>query len=126
MKSVFKSIGAVIAGVIIIVVLSVVTDMILEKTGVLPVQSQGLFTPYLLLALTYRTVYAAVGGYVTAALAPKNRMKHIIALEIIGTIMGILGVIAGWNLSAHWYPIALVFTSFVAVWCGGKLVVSKK
>lgn len=125
MKNKLKSVGAVLAGVVVIVVLSIATDAILEKFGLM---GQGYLDNdwHLALALTYRTVYAFIGGYVTAALAPSNAKKHIIALEIIGTIMGTLGVFAGWNLSHHWYPIALVFTSFAAVWYGGKLKIEKK
>ena len=122
-----KSIGAVVAGVIVIVVLSVVTDMLLEKIGFFPSPSQGLFdTNLLVIALLYRTAYAAAGGYVSARLAPSKPLKHVKALLIIGTFFGILGVIGGWNLSQHWYPISLVITSAVAVWFGGKMGINRK
>lgn len=62
-----------------------------------------------------------LGGYVTAKLVPANRKRMVIILGIIGTIAGIVGVIIGWNLSAHWYPIALAVTGFPLVWLGGKL-----
>lgn len=121
-KKMFKSIGAVFAGIIVIVLLSVVTDMILEKIGVFPSPDQGLFITWMLVvALTYRTIYAVIGGYFTAALSPDKPMKHVMILNGIGVVMGSLGVIAGWNLSQHWYPISLVITSVVAVWAGGKL-----
>lgn len=125
-KNVFKSIGAVVAGIIVIVVLSVVTDMILESVGIFPPPDNGLFDPWMLLvALAYRTVYAFFGGYITAALSPQNPMNHVKVLLGIGTVMGILGVIGGWNLSAHWYPIGLVITSAFAVWYGGMMKMKK-
>ena len=116
-----KSIGAVTAGVVVIVLLSVVTDYILESIGFFPPPTEGLFdTRLLLFALAYRTVYAAIGGYVTARLAPTPKIKYVKILLVIGTVMGLLGVAAGWNLSGRWYPISLVITSAIAVWYGGK------
>jgi hypothetical protein len=125
-KRTLKSIGAVLAGFLTVFILSSVTDFILEAVGVLPSldvqQSQGLYdTNLLILALLYRSLYTVLGGFVTATLSPGNPMKHVIILGIIGTIAGIIGVIAGWHLSAHWYPIALAVTGFPLIWLGGKL-----
>ncbi len=126
-KNVLKSIWAVLAGILTVVILSIATDAILEAVGFFPPPSKGLFDPTLLLiALIYRTVYAFLGGYVTAKLAPAKPKRHVKILLIIGTVMGLLGVIAGWNLSQHWYPISLVITSALAVWYGGKFGMKKK
>ncbi len=118
-----KSIGAVLAGFFTVAILSIATDTVLEKAGIFPPPSEaGLFVTWMLVvAFIYRSVYTVLGGYVTAKLAPGNVMKHVLALGILGTIGGILGVIAGWNLSEHWYPIALAVTGFPLVWLGGKL-----
>jgi|SRR6185369_3530189 len=126
---ILKSIGAVVAGFLTVVVLSVGTDAILEAAGVLPPQTQhAVYTSWtlLLLALVYRTVYTVLGGYVTARLAPQKPMKHVVVLAILGTLGGIVGVFAGWNLSEHWYPIALAVLAFPSVWYGGKLAKKKK
>lgn len=123
----FKNIWAVVAGIITIVVLSIATDFFLEKIGFFPPISAGPYSSvFLAIALIYRTIYAYLGGYVTGKLAPNNPRKHVTILLIIGTVMGILGVIGGWNLSAHWYPISLVFTSAAGVWYGGKLGMKEK
>jgi hypothetical protein len=126
-KNVFKSILAVVVGFLVVAALSVATDFVLEALGIFPPPSeQGLFIWWmLLLAFIYRSAYAVLGGYVTAMLAPQNPMKHVKILAIIGTIGGILGVIAGWNLSDHWYPIALAVTAYPLVWWGGKLRLKK-
>ena len=117
-----KSIGAVLGGFLIVVILSVATDTVLEKAGIFPPPTEGLFITWMLvLAFAYRTVYTVLGGYVTASLASANPTKHVKILGIIGTIMGCLGIVAGWNLSQHWYPIALAVASFPSVWHGGKL-----
>lgn len=117
-----KSIIAVVAGFLTVVVLSTVTDKVLELSGIFPPPTNGLFVPWMLaLALVYRTFYTILGGYVTALLAPQNAMKHVWILAILGQIGGIMGVIAGWNLSAHWYPIALAVLAIPSVWLGGYL-----
>ena len=121
--SFLKSAGAVIAGFLVVVVLSTGTDAVLENVGIFPPASeQGLFITWMLaLALAYRTVYTILGGYVTALLAPQNAMKHVWILAALGQLGGIMGVIAGWNLSAHWYPIALAVLAIPSVWLGGWL-----
>jgi hypothetical protein len=79
----------------------------------------------LVVAFVYRSLYTAVGGYITASLAPSNPLKHVLVLAILGTIGGIMGVIVGWNLSDNWYPIAIAVTGFPLVWYGGKLRLKK-
>src|SRR5258708_5034593 len=108
-KNIFKSAGAVIAGFIVVVILSVATDFILEKLGIFPQQSDpGAATAWMLFtALLYRTLFTIAGGYVTAFLSPNRPMKQVTILGIIGTLAGIGGAIGGWNLSSHWYPVML-------------------
>lgn len=124
---VLKSIGAVVAGFLTVVVLSVGTDAVLEGIGFLPPASkpEAYVSWMLAVALLYRTIYTVAGGYVTAKLAPSNPKKHVIVLAILGTFGGIMGVIAGWNISENWYPIALAVLAFPSVWYGGKLAMNK-
>ena len=117
----FKSIGAVFAGMLVIVFLSIGTDYALEKLGVFPQVEEGLFAPWMLvLAFVYRTLYGIVGGYVTATFAPTHPMRHAIILGIAGTIISILGLVKSWDMSSHWYPIALIITALPSTWLGGK------
>jgi hypothetical protein len=118
-----KSIGSVLAGFITVVVLSTGTDALLEKVGIFPPPSEmGIYITWMLvLALIYRTVYTVFGGYVTAWFAPQNPMKHVWALAILGQLGGLAGVYAGWELSAHWYPIALAVLAIPSVWLGGTI-----
>lgn len=118
-----KSIGAVLAGFISVAVLSVATDFVLESAGILPPQSapEKIVPWMLLLALAYRSIYTILGGYITAWLAPGNKMNHVYALMVLGGIGGIAGAIGGWSLGNHWYPVALAVTGPVFVWIGGKL-----
>ena len=118
-KSVFKSIGAVLAGFLVIVILSVGTDAVLEQTGVLP--RGALFDAgLLLLALLYRGIYSVIGAYVTARLAPQSPMKHALALGVLGIFVSGLGAYAGRDLGPAWYGLALVVVSLPLAWLGGR------
>lgn len=117
-----KSIGAVIAGFLTVVILSVGTDAILEKSGIFPAPQNGLFVTWMLVvALAYRCLYTVAGGYVTACLAPDRPLFHARVLAVIGLFGGAAGIVAGWNLSAHWYPIAIFISAYPLTVLGGKL-----
>jgi hypothetical protein len=61
-----------------------------------------------------------------AKLAPAHSMKHVWVLAALGQMGGIAGVVAGWNLSAHWYPLAIAVTAIPTVWLGGYLATKSK
>ncbi len=75
----------------------------------------------LVLALFYRSLYTAASGYITAIFAPQRPMRHVAILGIIGILVSATGAVVGWNLSQHWYPVALVIIAFPCAWLGGKL-----
>lgn len=105
-----KSIGAVLAGLVTIVVLSSVTDTVLESTGVFPrvavQQEQGFDAPWMvLLALACRSVYAA--------LAPNRPMRH-------AAILGIVGI------APVWFTILLLVLGLPCMLLGGKRRTSRQ
>jgi hypothetical protein len=121
-KNIFKSIGAILAGMVAGAVLSVVTDLVLEKTGVFPPPKPGLFAGWMLsLALVYRSIYTILSGYVAAALSPNKSMHHAVILGAIGVVITILGSVANWDKSAAWYPVALIVVTLPCTWLGGFL-----
>ncbi len=121
-----KSIGAVFAGFLTVVLLSVGTDSVLESAGIFPSPEHGFFITWMLIvALAYRSIYTVAGGYVTAHFAPSTPMKHVTVLASIGTVAGIAGIFIGWDLSQHWYPIAIAVTAFPLTWIGGWLKTKK-
>lgn len=120
----FKKIGAVFAGFLTVVILSIATDAALEKGGIFP--EQGLFVTWMLvLAFFYRSVYDVIGGYVTARLSPERPERQVMVLGILGTLGGMGGVIYGWDMSDHWYPIALAVTAYPLTTFGGKIWMKK-
>ena len=123
-KNTVKSIGAVLVGFITVFVLSVGTDLILEKLGFFPPANkpEAYTAGMLMLALIYRSIYSVAGFYLAARLAPGAPMRHAIILGIIGTVFATLGAIANWDRSANWYPILLVLVTLPCAWLGGRLV----
>jgi hypothetical protein len=114
-----KSIGAVLLGFITVFVLSILTDLVLHKAGLMP-YGTGLGTGWLLIALAYRTAFTILGGYITAKLAPQNPMKHAIILGCIGMVAGTIGAIMMSDLGPAWYAWGLVVLAVPSTWLGGK------
>src|SRR6185312_1765906 len=119
MPPILRSILAIIAGIVVVVALSEGTDQVVRMLG----YSFDVPDPTRMFALAtfYRCLYAVLGGYVTARLAPSSPVMHAVVLGVIGTIPAVAGVIVMWSLGNHWYPIALAVTALPCSWLGGKL-----
>jgi hypothetical protein len=124
-RRILRSIGAVFAGFVVVVVLSLGTDWALRSTGVFPPWGQPMSDALFLLATVYRTLYAVAGSYVTAWLAPHRPMKHALAGGLVGLVLSTVGAVATWDrgpdFGPHWYPLALVATAMPCAWAGGRL-----
>jgi hypothetical protein len=119
-----RSALAVIAGLILIVVLSLGTDQLFHSLGVYPPWGEPILDPILNgLALVYRIVYAIIGCYVTASLAPYKPLSHAMGLGVIGVILYTAGAITTWNVGPNWYPIALIVAAIPASWIAGRLYI---
>jgi len=123
-RRLLRSAVAVFAGFVAIVVLSLGTDQILHMLEVYPPWGQPMRDPgLLLLALAYRIVYAVIGCYLAARLAPRNPMRHALVLGAVGLVLSTAGAVATipMDLGPAWYPIALVLTAVPCAWLGGAL-----
>jgi hypothetical protein len=124
-RPVLRSVGAVLAGLLATVVLSLGTDVVMYATGVFPPWGQRVGDALLLLATAYRTVFGVAGGYITARLAPDRPMQHALAGGLVGLAISIAGTVATWNagpaFGPRWYPLALVVLAMPTAWAGGKL-----
>jgi hypothetical protein len=118
-----KSIWAVAAGVLFIVVASTLVDIVLHLTDVFPPMDQPIDDALALLATSYRVVISIGGAWLTARLAPNQPMKHALILGYVGVALGLVGLVATWNLGLgpRWYPIALVVLAIPQCWVGGKI-----
>jgi hypothetical protein len=83
---------AVLAGFLVIVVLSIGTDQILHATGVYPPWGQNMADSLFVLATAYRILYGILGCWVAARLAPDRPMGHAMALGWIGVLRPSRGV----------------------------------
>lgn len=124
-----RSILSILAGFIVVVVLSVGTDILLHLIAGFPRLGEVYTDKQFLWAAIYRTIYGSVGSYLTAALAPARPMKHAIVGGAIGFLLNLLGTVATWNhvpsLGPHWYPLSLLIGTFPTAWLGAQLYIWK-
>ena len=123
-RQILRSIGAILAGLVVGIVLSVGTDAAMSAIGVLPPIGKPAASGPLLVATVYRTIYGVLASYIAARLAPYRPMLHAMVLGILDFIVSVVGVVFTWNKGAeygpHWYPIALVILALPAAWVGGQ------
>ncbi len=120
-----RSVAALLAGMVTGAVPVLATDAALHATGVFPSSPQPASDALLLLATAYRVVYGVAGSYLTAGLAPNHPMRHVLVLGVLGTVLGIVGVVVTWGradvVGHEWYPIALAVLAIPQSWLGGVL-----
>jgi hypothetical protein len=124
-RRLWRSVGAVVAGLLAIVVLSTATDMVLHATGVFPPLGRPMSDALFLLATAYRIVYGVAGCYTAARLAPDRPMQHALVLGVVGLVVSIAGAVATWNrgpaFGPKWYPLAVIAIALPCAWVGGRL-----
>ena len=125
-RTAFKSIWAVLAGFIFVVIISITTDLILVKTEIMK-QPFDLNSSWLIIfVIFYRSLFATIGSFLTAKLAPEKPMRHSMIGGAIGFIISIIGAIAMWDKPPHWYAISLIITTIPCAWLGGQLFLNKR
>jgi hypothetical protein len=123
----FRSITAVAAGFVSVVVLANGTDMILvAAAGLQPLaepQHEGRGLSWWLLATVsvYRPFYSVVGGYLTAWLAPCRPLRHAVVLGVVGVLLSVYGAVSSWGRTPGWFTVALVVVVLPASALGGWL-----
>ena len=124
-KKTLGSVGAIVAGALAGIVLSIGTDVMLRTDRIFPAISQPMSDSLLVLATAYRTVYGVAGAYLTARLAPARPMFHALVLGSLGFVVSAIGAVSTWNhvpsLGPHWYPLALVALAIPTAWLSGEL-----
>lgn len=118
-----RSVWAILAGFILIGLLSFGTDAIMHAMSPWAYDEKGGTTnlPILLVSMIYSAVYGVVGCYVAARLAPSRPMLHAMILGGIGVL--VTGVINGalWGHVPAWWSIANVALVLPLAWIGGRL-----
>jgi hypothetical protein len=120
-----RSLWAVLAGLLVIVVLSTAVDMVLHATGVFAPPGQPMAAGLWVLAAGYRFVFGVLACYLAARLAPDRPMRHAFALGIVGLGLGLAGVIATWGrgdaFGPAWYGLVVMIMPLPCAWIGGRL-----
>ena len=118
-----RSIWAIVAGFLAVVILSIGTDVFLHRLSIFPPLGQRMADPLFVWATVYRTIYGIFASYLTARLAPNRPMWHAMLGAGIGMLVGVGGAIATWNkdLGPHWYPVALILGGIPCAWTGAKI-----
>jgi hypothetical protein len=124
-KNILQSIGAVIAGAAISILLEVGTDALMHATGIFPKGEGSMSDSLFALATVYRTIFGVLGAYITARLAPNRPMMHALILGALGTVAAAAGAIAMWDkmpvIGPKWYALVLIVLGLPTAWLGGKL-----
>ena len=122
-RRLYRSVRAVFAGLIAIIVLSTATDAVLRVIGVFPSAGRPMSGANFLWAAAYRIVYSVAGCYLAARLAPDSPMRHALLLGAIGLAVSTAGALATWNegpaFGPKWYPLSIVVTAMPCAWAGG-------
>ena len=120
-----RSIVAVLAGLVVIFVLSLGTDVALHAAGIYPPWGQTMADSLFALATAYRILYGILGCWVAARLAPSRPMAHAVALGVLGVFISLAGLVyaqkQGPEFGPLWYSIAIVLISLPCAWIGGRI-----
>ena len=128
-KSIFQSIGAVIAGYLVSAILTAFT---IAALGFLfPESYKAENIAWVVFNVIYGCAFAVIGGYVVARLAPARPFTHA---TVLGFLMAIFAVITGYAISAAhpspeyanqpgWYYPVLAITVLPSILLGAWLYV---
>ncbi len=122
-KTTLKSIWAVFAGFIFVVIASIATDMLLISTGIMKQPFDLNSVVFILFVVFYRCLFGIISSYLTARLSPNRPMRHSLVGGGLGFVIATLGAIVMWHQPPQWYPIALIITTLPCAWLGGKLFI---
>jgi hypothetical protein len=118
-----RSIWAVVAGFLFILVLSLGADAIVAAISPRLFNASGGTTNLVILWMMtiYVGVFAIVGSYLTARLAPSHPMRHALILGALGLITSLILTMRVWNVNPAWYNILNLVLVMPYAWLGGRL-----
>ncbi len=125
-----RSVAALLAGFVAVVILSLAADALMHSTGIFPPLGQPMPDSRFFLALAYRTAIGIFGGFLVAKIAPDRPMRHALLSGGIGLVISAIGVVLTWDagpeFGPHWYPIALAATALPTAWAGAHIAELKR
>lgn len=117
-----RSIVAIVVGFVLIGALSIGTDTIVMQAfpGEFNEGRTGNLAILMLMA-AYVAVYAIIGCYITARLAPNRPMRHALILGALGLVMNIAATVSLWGTAPAWYFILNLLLVMPYAWIGGRI-----
>ena len=117
-----RSILSVVASYIVVFGIVLLSDPVLER--LFPTQYvAGKVPPLFLLWVTTAIYFVAsiLGGWLCARLAPARPGRHLVALFILGELLGAASTIANWGKWPHWHALLWMGLWPLCLWIGGRL-----
>lgn len=123
--SIWRSVGAVLAGYVVIGVLVVLTDQAwsMSVRGFSSLPQPPAY--YFAISLLTDFLYSAVGGWVSVRVAQRRQLQHAVGLIVFGELIGIATQFFLWSTVPHWYGLSLLILYPAGVWLGAKLGIGK-
>lgn len=123
MPSILRSILAVLAGFCATVALSFGADWALRTAVPQAFEPAGnTRDPAMLLTvLVYLILFAVVGCFVAARLAPRRPMRHALVLGVLSLLLTLVPTVMFWHATPAWYHLGVLAAILPAAWLGGHL-----
>jgi hypothetical protein len=116
-----KSVWPIIAGFLLLAVLSVCADMILRSF--FPKAFGTVEAPLGVLAsvvtIFYASAFGVVSSYLTATLAPGRPVMHALALGGIAFLFALGGLVGSWQRAPAWFNVGFLAMVIASAWLGG-------
>lgn len=118
-----RSILAVVTGFLLIALLSFGTDYAIRAAMPDLFNGEGRTTSLTVLVLTigYVGLYATIGCYLTARMAPHHPMRHALVLGALGLVFNVIGTWVAWSTAPVWYHAVSLGLVMVWAWTGGRM-----
>ena len=117
MKATLRSLGAILAGYLVIVLLTLLFFSLLD----LALPPGQISNPWILFTLAFSVIAAVLGGWVTARLAKRHPRLHGFLLGAFLILMGLLSMSAAQGNEPFWYQASLLALALPAAWAGSAL-----
>jgi nitrate/nitrite transporter NarK len=122
MKPIVRSILAVITGYLLLAVLIGVVDFGLSLIS--PDQYPNGAHPaakWLIVELAVGVCLLVAGGYLTAKIARRSEMRHVLALGILAAVMAAVSLLVYQNRQPVWFQLVFLICAIPATLTGGRL-----
>ena len=120
-----RRVGAVFLGFFSVALPSVATDALCHAVGLFPPEGERMADALFVIPAIYRAFYTAVGGALTARLAPDHVGRHLGVLTVLGLLGGLGGLMAwqqgGPAMGPLWYAASIPLSAVPCILGGGYL-----